>query len=57
MKQIFPKKQFDFRLGRSIIEVIYLLKQFMKKYREKGKDMSMVFINLEKVYERVHRDL
>ena len=39
------------------MEVIFLLRRLMEKYQVKRKDLHMVFINLEKPYERVPRDL
>jgi hypothetical protein len=38
--------------GRSTMEVIFLIRQVMKQYKEQ-KDRYMVFIDLEKAYEKV----
>ena len=40
---------------RSAMEAIYLLRRLVEieKYREKKKDHHMMFIDLEKVYDRV----
>jgi hypothetical protein len=48
--------QFGFMPGRSTMEVIFLIRQVMERYKEQ-KDLHMVFIDLEKTYDKIPKNL
>ena len=45
--------QFGFRPGKSTTEPIFALRMLQEKYRKKNKELHMVFVDLEKAYDRV----
>nr|GEY37915.1 hypothetical protein [Tanacetum cinerariifolium] len=51
------ENQFGFMLGRSTTEAIHLLRNLMDKYRERQRDLHMAFLDLEKAYDSIPREL
>lgn len=54
---IIFKNQLGFTFGRPTIDVIYFIRQPMENYREKSTNLHIIFIDLEKLYDRVLRQL
>ena len=43
--------------GRSTMEAIHILQRLIERFKVVEKDLHMVFIDLEKTYDRVSRDV
>ena len=43
--------------GRSTTETIHLLRQLIERFRERKRNLHLVFIDLEKAYNKVSREV
>ncbi|GJT16935.1 retrovirus-related pol polyprotein LINE-1 [Tanacetum coccineum] len=51
------ENQFGFMPGRSSMEPIHIIRTLMEKHRERKKDLHLAFLDLEKAYDSVPREL
>ena len=49
--------QFGFMPGRGTIDAIFIVRQLQEKYLEKKKKLYLAFVDLEKAFDRVPRDV
>jgi predicted phosphoadenosine phosphosulfate sulfurtransferase len=47
------ENQFGFISGKSTMEEIFLIRQLMERYKKQKKDLYIVFIDLEKAYDKM----
>src|SRR5215469_5652612 len=50
------EEQEGFRKGRGCVDQVFAMKGLCEKYREKGKEIYLGFMDLEKAYDRIDRE-
>ena len=49
--------QFGFSPGKGTMDAIFIVRQLQEKYLAKKKDLWMAFVDLEKAFDRVPREV
>ena len=57
MKINIDDMQFGFMSGKGTVDAIFIVRQLQEKFMEKRKDLFYAFVDLEKAFDRVSRDV
>ena len=49
--------QYGFRKRRGSADAIFIVKQLQERHLEKQKDLSFAFVDIEKAYDRISREV
>ena len=56
-EELVGEEQGGFRRGRGCVDQLFVLRQLNEKFMEMGKKLYWAFMDLEKAYDRVNRDV
>jgi hypothetical protein len=51
------ENQFDFMPERSTMEAFFFIRQLMERCKEQKKDLHMIFIDMEKTYDKMPKNI
>ena len=57
MKINIDDMQFGFMSGKGTVDAIFIVRQLQEKFMEKRKELYYAFVDLEKAFDRVPRDV
>ena len=56
-KMKIDNMQFGFVPGKGTVDVIFMVRQLQEKFLEKRKDLFFAFVDIQKVFDRVAREM
>ena len=56
-EELLPETQCGFRQGRSTVDIVFVSRQLLEKFREQHRDLYLWLVDLTKPFDMVDREL